>query len=1249
MPPPNPAAPPMAQHNRDTERLYPPGKLSFHFAVWSTLLLGVLVWMFWQDHARPWKGYQRRFRERQMDLAVQSQRRYEAQTEGLPAAKRALADAQKALADLPATHPTLKDLEARLPALLEAKERAESEEKQVKGLHAPARYQAEMGEHQSHGPTPSVSPGRAYDLLQALNAWSSAMFRAHRAAGAAQADYDAVAEQVKAIRRPYEEAVKQAEKGLVELRKAETTVGGLQQKYENNQWRNWAVIDFISKTYEIKQVVLKNIHDNWNFATNVKVDRCMTCHLGVDNPDLSDANIQRLFEAEIQKAYQDDPQALERYKADHGFERWMQPHVGLGLIAGPSSPHRVETTGCSVCHHGVGWATDFSRAAHTAGSAAQLKEWEAEHDRKPPEFVEYPMLAKEYIQGQCFKCHKQGFGWPVPYVESLEHGAVAQTRDVPGKAPRRLQPLELYGPLRLPPAPGVVDGSRTEVARVRRLQEQARLGDGFEASMVRDYGWDAVAYDKGEETIIRYGCQGCHKMEAFGDQVGHPAPPRVGPDLSYVADKVRPGWLERWIKHPDAFRLDTRMPSFFWFVPKNADWKPVDADGKEIAAPRPAPVMDSHLWDRDEHLRALGKVSTPADEARMGVQVAAMAQYLLSQGRSRALKGDPAYDPTYGEDPPAGNWEHGRDLVANEGLGCVACHVVPEVQDASGAWVKDVGERFRGEPAKGPRLDGLGSKLKDARWLVHWLERPKHYTATTAMPTMRFRDEVTSDGTVVRTALQARADVAAYLLRFKNEAFDALPGVGWSDSWTDLLRDMYEEYFGRNKAGDLRRPSDVEGEFGQKARGLLLAELGEKLMSRNGCFGCHAVQGHEGDVPIGTDLSKHGTKDLHQLEFAYVHEVPHTRAGFYRTKITHPRIWDHGRVKRWTDQLKMPRFNFRMDDGIDGTVATRAAVAGIVLGQVDEPIQPAAWYHPDPVSRDLIRFRKVVQRYGCNNCHPIEGQASVLWRFLGAPLEVGPDEEAPAPSASFDLKFVPPNLFAEGVRRKADWLMAFLQQPQDLRPLVRQRMPRFELSEEEADALVAGFQRLAGVQVRNRPAGTSTIGARPYADPVEIVVRDGQGQVAATRTVHDAVEEAEFLFDTINCNKCHLPKGSPGADPQDGGVAPPFKVVAGTLHREYVNSLLNDPQHLMRGTSMVTPWQRDGYGRQISPQYVPFQFGLRDDPAWQALWKASEEGKRKGPELEEATQRLAAAQREALADYVVYHYRWPRSPAAEPR
>ncbi len=1264
----------MPTQNRDQERLYRPGKLSTVFAVASTALLIVLVWMFWQDHARPWKDYQRAFRKTQLAVATQKVKTLERATEGLADLLAAEKQAQQRLADLPAADPELARLEERLPALRQALADAEAYEKTVKGLVSPARYQFELAVHEhAHG---HVSAGVVADRLDAFNRYASELHRAVLRLRAAQADHDAVAAQAAARRKPAEDAVREAGRALSAYRGAQATVDGLTQRYDRNTWRNWAVLDILSRSIEIKQVVLKDIHDNWNFATNVKVDRCMTCHLGVDQPDLSDARIAELYADEIAKAYglNDDSEesdraaALVRFKQQHGIERWMQAHPAGSLIAGPAAVHGVETTGCTVCHAGVGWSTDFSRAAHTPADAAQKAAWKADHGWKPPEFVDYPMLVREYVQGQCFKCHKQGFGWPVPYVERLEHGGVvvdargrlkplAQTFVGADGVERALAPLELSKGLRLPDMPDPVDGPRSEVARVRELHERERLGEAYDPSMVQGHGWDAQAYDLGEESITRYGCQGCHKIADFGEQVGADPLPRVGPELTHVAHKVRPEWLERWIKHPDAYRIDTRMPSFFWYVPKDADWQAVDAAGQPLpkGERRPLSVLDSHLFDRDPKVREVGPLTTPGDEAFMSLSVRAMTLYLLALGREhpRTEPGAPGYNPTYAKDPLPGDWERGREVVGNDGYGCVACHVVPEVKDDSGAWVRDDGARFGGEPAKGPRIDTLGSKyLPDGRALNAWLERPRHLTATTAMPHMRWRDVVAADGRVLVSAEQVRADVVAYLLRYADAKFDALPGAGWDESWTPLLTDLYEEFFGRTDAGALKRASEVQGELDRLGRDAALARLGEKLMARNGCFGCHAVAGHESDQPIGTELTREGSKDLHQLDFGYVHAVPHTRAGFLRTKIAHPRIWDAGKSLRWTDRLRMPRFNFRMDDGVEGRVSTRAAVAGLVLGLVDEKLQPGALYAPDEATRDVIRFRRVVDRYGCNNCHPLEGQASVLWRFLKGPLDpeaaATPDDYAP--SGSFDLKYVAPNLFGEGHKAQAGWLQAWLRDPYDLRPMVKQRMPRFELDQAEADALVAGFQRLAGQTFRVNPQPASKLEGREYLTPVEIAVADSKGATVAARTVRNAVEEAEFLFDTINCNKCHLPKGSPGADPVDGGVAPPLKYAGQRLGREWVNVMLNHPPHLLgKGTPMILVWQFSGFGRQIDKAYEPFQFGLRDDPGWQRLWRDSEGGTKPGPARDEATRRLAAAQREALADYVVHHYRWPRNPPAEPR
>jgi hypothetical protein len=1304
----------MAAQNRDQERLYPPGKLSFHFAVWSTLLLVVLVWMFWQDHDRPWKDYQKSFRAQQIKLAEKQEQVYAASTaeqlqkvreSGVGADSRVMASedlerlldaeraAQEKLARIHEVHDgkegraDLAALEAELAKKKQAHYDAEFAEKEVKGLHAPARYEYEDAvrrfEH-GHG-----SAGEVAERRETLNRWSTAVDRAEEKTRAATGELVAAQAKVDELRRPFVEEAKKATLALADYRATQGAAAGLKQRYARNTWRNWAVIDFLARSIEIKQVVLKHIHDNWNFASNVKVDRCMTCHMGVNDPSISDEVIADAFADVIEASYgKHGDDALEKFKADHGFERWMQPHSGLDLIMGPSSPHQMENVGCTVCHHGVGWSTDFSRAAHTPRNAEQKSGWQDAHDWKPPEFVDYPMVLKEYVQGMCFKCHRQGFGWPAPYEESLTHGWAQQWHDVPGKGFVAISPWDSFGEHRLPVAPGAVDGPRREVVRVRKAVEEARFAEldaalpevvqrlGLvgevpeikqkrealekaqkDARAAQGYSWDAESYDRGEESIVRYGCQGCHKMADFGPQVGYEQPPRVGPPLSYVADKVRPDWLAKWLIAPDSYRRDTRMPSFFWFAPKDRDWRYVGADGKPTAdgAPHLVPVIDSHLFDGDEHIRDIGRQSQPIDLARMHVQVRAMQSYLLSLGgkHSRALPDDPEFLEAYAKDPLPGDVEKGREAV--ESYGCVACHVVPEVKGPDGGWVADDGARFLGEPAKGPRITSLGSKLKDARWLDAWLARPKHYSSTTTMGNMRWRDEVAPDGTVLRSAAQVRADVVAYLLAQKDPLFDALPGVAWDPEWRqDILPDMWAEYFGRDMVGNLRSQAEVEGEFKGMDEALMLAKLGEKLMARNGCFGCHEVKGHELDQPIGTELSNHGAKDLHQLEFGFVHAVPHSRAGFYRTKITHPRIWDAGRTKRWTDQLKMPRFNFRMDDGQKDLVSTRAAVAGIILGQVNtasEPIKPEAWYHPDASRRDIIAFRRVVERYGCNNCHPLEGQMSTIWRYLGAPSEAMPGEDPTAwPAATpFDLKFVVPALFAQGERTKTGWLHNFLQHPTNLRPMVRQRMPEFELNDQEADALVAGFQRLAGIKIRNRYDPESSLAGREYAEAVEIQVRDGSGAVTATRSVRDAASEAEFLFDTINCNKCHLPKGSPGADPNDGGVAPPLQLAARRLSKAWVMALLNEPTHLIRGTAMISPWQRSGYGRVIDPAYAPFQFQLRDDAAWQALWKASDQGKKPGPERDEATRRLVEVQREALADYVLHHYSWPRKPQPEPR
>jgi hypothetical protein len=93
---------------------------------------------------------------------------------------------------------------------------------------------------------------------------------------------------------------------------------------------------------EVKQIVLPGLQ---------RVDRCTTCHLGVEDPAMKDA-----------------PEPF-RY------------HAGL-------APHRPAKFGCTVCHGGQGLATDKVNAH------GRVRHWSQ------------PLLSRRYIRASCGRCHK---------------------------------------------------------------------------------------------------------------------------------------------------------------------------------------------------------------------------------------------------------------------------------------------------------------------------------------------------------------------------------------------------------------------------------------------------------------------------------------------------------------------------------------------------------------------------------------------------------------------------------------------------------------------------------------------------------------------------------------------------------------------------------------------------------------------------------------------------------------------------
>ena len=133
----------------------------------------------------------------------------------------------------------------------------------------------------------------------------------------------------------------------------------------------------MAPTLTVRQVVTPNVVDDVNFARVMKMDRCTTCHLAIDR---------------------------------RGYEKYPQPfrtHSNLSAYVGSDSPHPLATTGCTVCHQGLGGSTSFNDASHYPSNVKQRQEWEEKYHWHEPHMWDYPMLPTNMTEASCVQCHRQ--------------------------------------------------------------------------------------------------------------------------------------------------------------------------------------------------------------------------------------------------------------------------------------------------------------------------------------------------------------------------------------------------------------------------------------------------------------------------------------------------------------------------------------------------------------------------------------------------------------------------------------------------------------------------------------------------------------------------------------------------------------------------------------------------------------------------------------------------------------------------
>ncbi|MEO8496425.1 MAG: hypothetical protein ABI614_15260, partial [Planctomycetota bacterium] len=182
-----------------------------------------------------------------------------------------------------------------------------------------------------------------------------------------------------------------------------------------------------------------------------------------------------------------------------------------------------------------------------------------------------------------------------------------------------------------------------------------------------------------------------------------------------------------------------------------------------------------------------------------------------------------------------------------------------------------------------------------------------------------------------------------------------------------------------------------------------------------------------------------------------------------------------------------------------------------------------------------------------------------LAKYLLQPVAAREKQVNPAAKGTEVWGWLPPPLVGEGAKVQTSWLHDFLLNPYPIRPATVLRMPRFNMSPDEATKLVNYFAAIENVEY---PYDSSERQQESYLSSQDTAYQQSTGG-AGTRFV-DAMK---VVTNNNYCVKCHLigdfePKGG------DRAKAPNLAVVYKRLRPDYVRDWIANPKTILPYTSM---------------------------------------------------------------------------------
>jgi cbb3-type cytochrome oxidase cytochrome c subunit len=916
-----------------------------------------------------------------------------------------------------------------------------------------------------------------------------------------------------------------------------------------------------------------------------------------------------------------------------GLPEPYSSHPRLDLFVGASSPHPMAVFGCTICHDGQGSATEFTRASHTPDDPAERDRWRAQYGWSRNPYWDLPMLPKRFAQSRCLKCHPEvtdleaGGRWSDPPAEKLlagyqlvrQYGCFGcheirgfdesgraigpdmrlepnspqdargtapgtmrkvgpSLRDVAGRLDARFlenwigNPSDFRPEARMPrfyglhehlEGPSLAKARRFEAVEIRAIAEyllaasREAAGGSVEPQPPPAGVTEPPSAERGKRLFEIHGCLACHKHRDFPKGQA-----TQGADLSEIGSKYSSpdgkAWLVSWIRDPARHWPKTVMPSpLLEPVPLKRPSKDASAatprmtdpaadiaayllEGKDWQPKEPAPLNEADL---DELVLLHLAKSYGEKRARQYLQKG------IPESMAHRLQGDAA--ELLGAIAVEKKLRYvGRRTIGKRG--CYGCHDIPGFENA--------------QPI-GPALTDWGRKpesLLAFEQINQFIEAAATHLAGTPAGANR-----------PGTAGSAGADAAPEAAPDRDFFIDALlahrrEGFIWqklraprSFDFKTAAEKPYNEWLtmGRFQLTDRQREEIVTFVLG------LVAEppaeqyvyhpdlrqkavvQGRKVLDKYACAQCHTLEMERWTFEFQPDKFE-DPPVLPDYDFLKPEISPEQIAASMQTDnrglrsaevAGMPRVDAHGELLQDEDDEGNPLYFF--------TLFEPAAINGKVW-----PVGGAEV----AISRPQLTRRRAA----------VGGSlARLLYPVVLA-------EARQAGSMAKELEawgWVPPPLVHEGAKVQPAWLHEFLLEPTPIRPGAVLRMPRYNMSAEEAGRLVDYFAAVSGADF-------------PYSsDPrsrlarLESLKRQRPGRLdEALRMVADG---------TTYCAKCHsIGDVSPGGETRTT-LAPHLDQVGRRLRPEYLRRWLANPKSVLPYTAM--PVNFPPTGQPLDPQRFP--------------------------------------------------------------